>query len=144
MGIRGRKSANALSVLKVDGKPNPLKPPAHLGKDERRRFIDLVESVDTTHFRPGDLPLICRYVEADALAERAAAELRRDGPVLDGKPNAWLTVQEKSVRALVALSMRLRLSPQSRTDPKTVGRHRYGSVRHLNDHIGKAPWETGE
>ena len=73
-------------------------------------------------------------VEADALAEKAAAELRKHGAVSkDGKPNGWLVVQEKSVRALVSLSMRLRLSPQSRIDAKAMGRHE--ARLHL------APWE---
>ena len=66
---------------------------------------------DARHFRPSDAPLLCRFVEADALAERAAKELRKN-PVADGKASPWLMVQEKSVRALTALAMRLRLSPQ--------------------------------
>ena len=65
------------------------------------------------HFRPSDTTLLCRFVEADALAERAAKELRKH-PVVDGKASAWLAVQEKSVRALVSLSVRLRLGPMSR------------------------------
>ena len=137
MGIRGRKSADELSVLRVDGKPNPLKPPAHLSKDERRRLEQLVGSVDPTHFRPSDLPLICRYVEADALAEQAAAELRTAGPVVDGRASPWLIVQEKAVRALVSLSMRLRLSPQSRIDAKTVGRHQPLTSRPWEDTRGR-------
>ena len=33
-----------------------------------------------------DMTLLCRFVEADALAERAAKELRKH-PVVDGKPS---------------------------------------------------------
>ena len=40
--------------------------------------------------------LLCRFVEADGLAERAAKELR-EVPVVDGKVKPWLMVQEKSV-----------------------------------------------
>jgi hypothetical protein len=65
--------------------------------------------------------LLSRFVEADLLAEKAAKELRKN-PVIDGKPSPWLAVQEKNVRALVSLSMRLRLSPQSRIDPQALGR----------------------
>ncbi len=54
------------------------------------------------------------------LNEQAARELQRGGAVVDGKPSPWIVVQEKCIRALVSLSMRLRLSPQSRLDPKTV------------------------
>jgi phage terminase small subunit len=119
--LRGRRSVAALTAPCVDGRPNRLKPPAHLGAAERRAFTELVASCDPSHFKPSDIALLCRYVEADVLAERAAHELRR-GVVVDGKVNPWLVVQEKSVRALVALSMRLRLAPQSRLDPKTAAR----------------------
>jgi phage terminase small subunit len=115
-----RQSSAALAV-NVDGKPSRLKPPAHLGAAERKAFVELVASCDARHFKPSDMPLLCRYVEADVLAEMAAKELRR-GTVVGGKVNPWLVVQEKCVRALVALSMRLRLSPQSRLDPKTIAR----------------------
>jgi hypothetical protein len=61
------------------------------------------------------------FVEADVLAQRAAKELRKH-PVVEGRPSPWLAVQEKSVRALTALAIRLRLSPQSRIDAKAMGR----------------------
>jgi phage terminase small subunit len=124
MKQRGRKSAAAMSVaLSVDGSPDRLQPPEHLSADERKRFVDIVTNCDARHFRPSDTTLLARFVEADALAEKAAAELRKHGAVSkDGKPNGWLVVQEKSVRALVSLSMRLRLSPQSRIDAKAIGR----------------------
>jgi hypothetical protein len=92
-----------------------------------------VAGCDRDHFRPSDLPLLVRYVEAAALGDQAAEQLRL-GAVINGKPSPWITVQEKAVRAMVALSMRLRLSPQSR-DPQTLGRQQ---VRQ-----GPAPWEYG-
>jgi phage terminase small subunit len=121
MRQRGRKSAAALSVIAVDGKPDRLLPPASLSDADRTVFVDLVTTCDPTHFQPSDLRLLCRYCEAPVLAEQAALELRR-GAVVDGKPSPWITIQEKAVRAMVSLSMRLRLSPQSRIDPKTLGR----------------------
>jgi phage terminase small subunit len=122
MKQRGRKSSAAMSVaISVDGSPVRLQPPDHLSVDEQRRFADIVAACDARHFRPSDATLLSRYVEADALAERAAKELRKH-PVVGGKPSAWLAVQEKNVRALVSLAMRLRLSPQSRIDAKATGR----------------------
>ena len=121
MKQRGRKSVAALEVISVDGSPSRLEPPDHLSADERQRFTEIVSNCDARHFRPSDTTLLCRFVEADALAERAAKELRKN-PVVDGKASPWLMVQEKSVRALTALSMRLRLSPQSRIDAKGLGR----------------------
>jgi phage terminase small subunit len=121
MRQRGRRSAASLEVINVDGSPDRLQPPDHLPADERHRFTEIVANCDARHFRPSDATLLVRFVEADALAERAAKELRKR-PVVDGKPSAWLAVQEKSVRALTALSIRLRLSPQSRIDAKAMGR----------------------
>jgi phage terminase small subunit len=132
MRQRGRKSAAALSVIPVDGKPNRLQPPPSLSEAERKIFIDIVTACEPQHFRPADLPLLVRYVEACVLADQAAEQLRL-GPVIDGKPSPWVTIQEKAVRAIVALSMRLRLSPQSRIDPKTLGRHQI--------YTGPKPWE---
>jgi len=107
----------------VTGLPQRLTPPDSLGKDEARVFRELVAACDARHFDRSDLPLLCRYVEAAVLAERAAKEMRENGPVLKGgRASPWLTIQEKSVRALVALSLRLRIAPQSRLDPKTAGR----------------------
>ena len=99
---------------------------------ERTVFVDVVTACDPTHFQPSDLPLLCRYCEAAVLGEQAALELRR-GAVVDGKPSPWITIQEKAVRAMVSLSMRLRLSPQSRIDPKTLGRK--------EAYAGPKPWE---
>jgi len=82
----------------------------------------IVASCDESHFAGSDLPLLTQYVEAVTLAEQAAAHLREHGPVIGDRPSPWLVVHEKAVRGLVALSMRLRLSPQSRLDPKTAGR----------------------
>jgi phage terminase small subunit len=122
MNQRGRKSVAELSVISVDGSPDRLQPPGHLSADERQRFADIVATCDPRHFRPSDTTLLCRFVEADVLAQRAAKELRKH-PVIKGRPSPWLTVQEKNVRALTALAIRLRLSPQSRIDAKVMGRH---------------------
>src|SRR5262245_1888945 len=119
-----RKSAAALSVLSVDGKLARLQPPSTLSEPERAIFLQVVDACDPRHFRPSDLPILLRYIEATALADLAANHLRAEGAVVDGKPSPWIIVQEKSVRTMVALSMRLRLAPQSRIDPKTVERNR--------------------
>jgi hypothetical protein len=84
-----------------------------LSEAERTIFVDLVSATKPSHFQASDLPLLCRYVEAAALGDEAATQLRL-GAVIGGKPSPWITVQEKAVRAMVALSMRLRLSPQAR------------------------------
>ena len=135
MKQRGRISAAALSVIGVDGQQNRPSPPASLSEPERELFAAIVAGCDAEHFLQTDLPLLSRYCEAAILAERAALELR-NGAVLDGKPSPWIVIQEKCMRALVSLSMRLRLSPQSRIDPKTIGRQQ--------PRPGPFPWDPAE
>ena len=120
-----RKSASELSIVPIGDRVSRLRPSANLSEPERDVFDRIVTACDPKHFRASDLPLLVRYCEVTALAERAATEMRSVGPVSTfGTTSAWLTVQEKAIRAMVALSMRLRLSPQSRTDPKTLARQR--------------------
>jgi phage terminase small subunit len=132
MRQRGRKSAEALSAIAVDGQSPLPAPPASLSEPEREMFATIVAGCDAGHFRQTDLPLLSRYCEAAVLAEQAALELR-NGAVVDGKPSPWIVIQEKCVRAMVSLSMRLRLSPQSRLDPKTLARQL--------PHSGPHPWD---
>ena len=102
-----------------------------MSADERAVFVDLVAGIDRKHFRPSDTLLLCRYCEACVLAEQAARELRA-GAVINGRPSPWLVVQEKAVRAVIALAMRLRLSPQSRQPRAATGRPQP---------TGPRPWE---
>jgi phage terminase small subunit len=132
---RGRKSAEARSVITLDGQSTRPSPPATLSEPEREMFATIIAGCDADHFRQTDLPLLSRYCEAAVLAERAALELR-NGAVVDGKPSPWIVIQEKCVRAIVSLSMRLRLSPQSRIDPKTLGRQQ--------PYSGRKPWDPPE
>jgi phage terminase small subunit len=133
MKKRGRKSAAELSTVTIDGPETRLKPPSTLSDAERKVFRDLVRACDSEHFAPSDLPLLCRYCEAIVLAETAALELRQ-GAVVNGKPSPWIVIQEKSVRAIVALSLRLRLSPQARL---RVARPDAFAGR-------RKPWDIGE
>jgi hypothetical protein len=118
-----RKSSAALAILpRVDGRPNPLRPRPDAPPEVREIFMSLVASVPTEHFRPGDADLLEQHAQAIALARRAYAELDASGSVVNGKPSPWLVVLEKAHRSAVALSARLRLAPQMRTDPKSAGR----------------------
>ena len=109
----GRKSAAALAITPPTLRVTRLRPPLSLAEPEANLFKQIISNCAHDHFRQSDLPLLCRYVEASILAERAAEQLR-EAPVVDGKPSPWLPVREKATRELVALSMRLRLSPQAR------------------------------
>jgi len=43
--------------------------------------VDVIVATPPDQFRPSDLPLLTRYCELVALADRAAAELRDGNPV---------------------------------------------------------------
>jgi hypothetical protein len=94
-----------------------------MAEDARQLFLDVVLGNDPTYFQPSDMPLLCRYAEANALAARAAAGLLKAGPIVNGddKASAWLTVHATATKEVTALAMRLRLSPQAR-QPNTPKR----------------------
>jgi hypothetical protein len=108
-----RKPAAASNVIAMDTRALRLRPPANLPQPERDLFVAVIAANQPAYFRESDMPLLVQYCAATVLSERAMAELRA-APIVDGKPSAWLAVFEKASRAMVALSMRLRLSPQSR------------------------------
>jgi phage terminase small subunit len=115
MAQRGRKSGTKLVVMpRFDGTPERLSPPSSLSEAERAAFLQIVGSCSPRHFLPSDLPLVVSYACAITLDRVAAEHLRDEGAVVNGKPSPWLVVQEKQHRAMVSLSLRLRLSPQGR------------------------------
>ena len=124
-----RKSAAELTILipRVDGRPNHITAPPGLGAEERRLFAGLVRSMPAEHFRQGDVPLLVRHIEAILMTERAGREMESTGgPVIAGADglvtNPWFGVQQRSARMVAVLATRLRMSPQSRRDPKVVAR----------------------
>jgi hypothetical protein len=120
-----RQSGADLARIRVNGRPARLLPPRQLSADARRLFVDLTAAVEPEHFSAADLPLLCQYVEALALAERASRELRR-APVVSRKPSPWLVVAEKCWRATATLATKLRLAPQARYDARQAGRRAQG------------------
>jgi len=67
-------------------------------------------AVNAGHLRPSDVPLLASYVQATIAARRYA----RDPSTVD----LW----EKAVRLQAMLATKLRLTAQSRVDPKKLGR----------------------
>jgi hypothetical protein len=126
-----RKAASELAVVHLASKqPRVRLAPSSTAPDEvRQLFAEIVRSVPAEHFKPSDAPLIQEYAGAVALARQAAVALAAEGPVVGGRANPWLIVQEKSVRAMAALSARLRLSPQHRADSRSAGRKADGPGR---------------
>jgi hypothetical protein len=79
--------------------------------DARQIFLDVVLANPSDHFQPSDMPLLCRYCEAHAVAERAAAELAKAGPIVNGDAAKVFVSMSKLANSL---ALRLRLSPQAR------------------------------
>ena len=123
MRQRGKKSSAYLSVVHGRSESRRPQPPAHLTERQVQIFRHLLANSARDQFRETDGLLLARLCEAHDLAEQAAVQLAQNGPVVEGKASAWLVVQEKAVRSVVALSMRLRLSPQSRVDPRALARN---------------------
>jgi len=80
----------------------------------RAIFHGIVDNLAADHFAPSDIPLLRQIAVAAAMAEEAESELTTGGCVVDGRPSAWIVIQEKALRGLAALALRLRVCPQSR------------------------------
>ena len=122
MGGTGRKPFTTIDISPFDMPVERLQPPPHLGPAATRIFRDLVARVPAGQFKPSDLSLVCRWCEWTAVADRAAAEMATSDLVTpDGQPSPWIAIAERASKQLVALSLRLRLGPQSRASkaPKT-------------------------
>jgi phage terminase small subunit len=120
-----RRSQASLTVVRrrADGRPSRLSPPADMTESERTLFLRLVSGCTPEHFRSTDAPLLQEYVQQALLARQAAEEMRAaGGAVVDGKVSPWFAVQQRAVKTMCVLATRLRLSPQTRIDPKTVGK----------------------
>jgi phage terminase small subunit len=118
----GRKPYVTHDVTPLGSPDQRLRPPDSLGPAEKRVFWSLITQTPASQFQPADLPLICRWCELTALADRAAAELSTASNLVEnGLPSPWISIHERATKQLIALSLRLRLSPQSRMDkaPKT-------------------------
>ncbi|MGB8106741.1 MAG: hypothetical protein WCF47_20950 [Pseudolabrys sp.] len=119
MRQRGRKSSADLSTLPViDAALMRLAPPHYLNKTEAAVFTELAA---TGHFVPTDAGLLASLAQATVMACNAARD--------PAKSVVW----ERAVKMQAMLSTKLRLTPQSRTDPKTVGRQPQRGY--------PAPWE---
>jgi phage terminase small subunit len=90
-----------------------LKPPESMSEAARKVFLDLVVGSRADQFQVTDLPLLCRYAEAAALADRAEGEIARR-PLVKGKPNPWAAHLAAATKTVSMMAMRLRLSPQAR------------------------------
>ena len=121
----GRKSAAAVAATSFDGQPPRLDPPEALSDAERSVFVEVTNACSPRHFTASDLPLLISFAQTTVIARSAGASAASDLQAL--------TIWEKAVRLQAMLATRLRLSPQSRLDPKTVARRQ--------PPLGPRPWD---
>ena len=130
MRQRGRRSAAAEEVISVDGRSPPLQPPRYLNKTEKEVFAELAA---TGHFVPTDAGLLASLAQATVMARHAARDPANSA--------AW----ERAVKVQAMLSTKLRLTPQARTDPKTVGRQQQRVfIRHHGSGKKMTPGQSGD
>jgi Phage terminase, small subunit len=139
-----RKSAAALSVVPpVSGLPSRLSPPADLGERERAIWLDIIGSLPPHHFIAADGHLLARYVEAAALAETAAAKMRK-GAVVKGELSAWVKVHAAATKTMAMMTVKLRLSPASRMPNRPTRSLSYYERQALDDRAPARPPSTGK
>lgn len=123
-----------MSVVPVSGAR--LAPPDGLDDAERAEWVEIVDSLPASYFRPADIPLLAAYCTARAFYKEAAMQLKRDGLVVAGPdrynkegdvigkdrdyahPATGILVSQAS--ALATLASKLRLCPSSRYSEKAA------------------------
>jgi phage terminase small subunit len=130
MAQRGRKSSASLAVPRAPG-PVPAATEAD-GESEAAIIAQTLRSQPQGHFAESDLPLLCEYAGAIRQSQRARAALEREGDVIDGRINPWVSVLDKARSALWRCSTKLRLGPQARRDGMPTGRVHFGEGGLLN------------
>lgn len=122
MGIRGKHSTADLEPVRA--LQARLEPPADLTPAQRERWLAITGSLPPDWFRPGDLSLLRAYCIAEALSLQAAASLETEGIVIaDGnrnRANPAVQVFQAATGAMASLSVKLRLCPSSRYEPRTA------------------------
>ncbi len=121
---RGRRSSAANIVPLTITTPRPkLTPPTPLSSAEKLIFI--ATAAQHPHLTAGDTVLLVAFAQAAVRTFKLSKSKNTD---------EW----EKSLRALLSVATKLRLTPQSTHDPQTLGRQRRNLPR------GPAPWKVEE
>lgn len=130
MGLRGPKSENGIHVPGFsESRPSA---PAGMTKRAKKLWGEIVESLPSSHFRPGDYPLLRAYCESEALHYQATQSIESEGAVVkttkilnhgteneeqitvSSKPNPWVAIQTQTAHTMAQLAMKLRLCVNSR------------------------------
>jgi P27 family predicted phage terminase small subunit len=126
MGLRGRKPKSEVGVLALTPRTR-AKPPKGFPDKARGTWKRIVNSLPHDHFRLSDLPLLEKYCMADCIYWQAMQKVldRGELAIVTEKgyslPDIYLTVANKQVQIMTALSGKLRLAPNSRISHSKAG-----------------------
>ena len=102
-----------------------LNPPATLTTQERAKFLEIVGQLDPRHFQAYDVPQILTFVRVLLVGEKLAAKA-----IIDPDKET-IASWDRIIRQQTALARSLRLTVQSRADPKSITRLANGRSRPL-------------
>jgi hypothetical protein len=112
------RKSSASRAFKVHSTPERLAPPAGLTTAESRIWTGIVADRRPEHFTVSDMPLLAAYTHACAMEATLARQIGKNI-----QPDSTLVARrERATRAMVLLSMRLRLSPQQSPNADASGR----------------------
>ncbi len=130
MAKRGRKSAAEQETAQIiefeKVRAEMVRPSEQAPPDVRLVFMQLLGSVPDDHFRRQDEFLLELLAQNIVIAKKAYDDIYRRGIYTGDKktPHPALAIHEKAVKNVATLSTKLRLTPQSRIDPRTAGRNK--------------------
>ncbi|RVD72933.1 MAG: hypothetical protein E5V62_02975 [Mesorhizobium sp.] len=129
MGTRGRKSTAEMAISpKVDGKV--LLPPEGMNQAETDVWLDVVRCLPPEFIAKESAEMLANYCRHAVSARDLSIMIDRFNPKwlrVDGglaRYERLMRMRAVESRALLACARSLRLTAQSRVDPKTAGRAR--------------------
>ena len=100
----GRPPHETTDIAPFGVESGRLRPPGHLGEQQKRAFLDLVTTCPRSQFVAADIPLLCRWAELIVMAEKAVLEMQREGMVVDGqhgpKVSPWFAIHRDATSEL--------------------------------------------
>ena len=142
MAQRGRKSAASLAVVRpiTDHRPSP---PEGLTEEQAAEWTAITRRLPAGHFPRechGLLMAYCKHISSFRMLSESVDLFRSEWLITDeglGRYGALLALREREGRALSSLATRLRITPQSRYQPRTAG------VAAADADSGRSkPWES--
>ncbi len=149
MKQRGRKSAASKSVSSIavidGGRGTRMAPPADLNEYEAAKWAEVVNNMPADWFSPEMTDMLRAYCRVSQIVfeiDQTDKQLQKD--LLGGLDVENLNLKlkltasrDKQVRQMVLLARSLRLTPQSRQEPKTA---HTAKRKHGEKSSAKQPW----